>query len=45
MPNLRLVLMQSGHLWTSGMRYLYRNHPLALTIITGFCRGFFGLRR
>jgi hypothetical protein len=30
-------------LFCFGMRYLYRNHPLAR--ITGFCRGFFGLRR
>jgi hypothetical protein len=32
-------------LFSFGMRYLYRNHPLARIFITGFCRGFFGLRR
>ena len=32
-------------LFSFGMRYLYRNHPLACIFITGFCRGFFGLRR
>jgi hypothetical protein len=27
-----------------GMRYLYRNHPLARIFITGFCRGLGGRR-
>jgi hypothetical protein len=32
-------------LFSFGMRYLYRNHPLARIFSTGFCRGFFGRRR
>ena len=27
-------------LFSFGMRYLYRNHPLARIFSTGFCRGF-----